>query len=230
MEHRTQTTDPVDLPAGTRETEESPLRCYLAALAECGDGAQILSHIRYYLYKAGLAGECELALEVFHETVVAALASEKSYDPSRSAKAWLLGIAAHIVQRRRARYFRQKKHEMQASDLANPTGLRNGPNSGLNNGLDEEELFDRLFVLTHAGPEQEVLARLEVEELLAPLSAEDRQVIVLNLLYEMNGQEVAQALEITPVASRVRFHRALKRLRASGMAQAPSREEMLTHG
>jgi RNA polymerase sigma factor (sigma-70 family) len=240
MEHRREATKLIDLPSGSSAPVEyhagasgvnsnshsdmsgmnkiSPLRRELAALAEGDGAAQMLHHIRFYLYKAGLGGDRELALELFHESVAAALASEQSYDANRSAKAWLLGIAAHMVQRRRALYFRQKKHETQASDLASAHQL--------DGEMDEEQLFDYLLTLgqagpTHADPETSVLGRVAVDELLAPLSDEDRQVITYNLLYEMNGQEIAQVLETSPVAARVRFHRALKRLRACWPAHTP---------
>jgi len=222
--------------------ETSPLRHALAALAEGDEGAQMLNTIRFYLYRAGLAGERELALEIFHETVATALAAEHRYDPTRSARAWLLGIAAHIIQRRRSHDFRQSKNEMQASDLAiSYSGSSFGSyERGGEGGRDEEQLFERLLRLAQAGssasdlaladPEQALLARVAVDELLAPLSDDDRRVIAFNLLYEMNGEEVAQALDTSPVAARVRFHRALKRLRAGWMARASHQEETQSDG
>src|SRR4051812_35877418 len=115
MEHRTETTKAVDPPSSAAP---GPLRRYLTALAGSDEAAQILNHIRFYLYRAGLPGERELAQEIFQEMVATALAAEQRYDPNRSAKAWLLGIAIHLIQRRRAHDFRRIKNEMQASDLA----------------------------------------------------------------------------------------------------------------
>jgi RNA polymerase sigma-70 factor (ECF subfamily) len=220
MQQRFEAANPIDLQTAV----ETPLRHYLASLDQSGEGLQLLNHIRFFVRKAGLEGELsarELAMEVFHEAVVEALRNEKRFDAERSPKLWLLGIAANVVKRRREKLFRQRKHETVAADLARPSAAAGH--------LTEEQLFDRLAALQRPGPEREVLGAMGVEQLLSQLSADDRRIIELNILHEMNGNEVAQALGISPGNARVRLHRALSRLRPIWLEQEAGGEDMYPH-
>jgi RNA polymerase sigma factor (sigma-70 family) len=190
--------------------DESPLRAYLAALEGNGEGLQILNSIRLYVHKANLAGEQsahEIALEIMQEMVMEALRSEPNFDRTASPKPWLLGIAVNLVKRRREKLFRRRQRETLAADLAQP------------NEVTEEELFDRLAAQVRPGPEQEVLAAMDLNEMLAQLSPAERNLIQSYLHHDMNGAEVAHALGISAGNARVRFHRVLTKLRAIGQAQ-----------
>jgi RNA polymerase sigma-70 factor (ECF subfamily) len=174
-------------------------------LEEKGEGQQLLSHIRLFVYKAKLAGEQsthEIALEIMQEMVIEALASEANFNPTDSPKPWLLGIATNLIKRRREKLFRRRQRELLAADLAKP------------DEITEEELFDRLAARVRPGPEQAVLTAIDLDELLAQLSPAERNLIQSYLYHDMNGAEVARALAISPGNARVRFHRALTKLRA----------------
>lgn len=64
-----------------------------------------------------------------------------------------------------------------------------------------------------AGPAGDPERRALLEAGLGCLSAEDREVISLVRFQDLPYDEVAAVLDCTPTAARVRFHRALKRLR-----------------
>lgn len=184
--------------------DESPLRAYLAALEEKSEGQQLLSSIRLYVHNAKLAGEQsthEIALEIMQEMVMEALRSEPNFDRTASPKPWLLGIAINLIKRRREKLFRRRQRETLAADLAKP------------DEVTEEELFDRLAAQVRPGPEQEVLAAMDLSEALSQLPPADRNLIQSYLHHDMNGAEVARALGISPGNARVRFHRALTKLR-----------------
>lgn len=200
--------------------EDTPLRRYFATFDQNGDGQQLLRHIRLYVHNANLAGEQsahEIALEIMQELVVEALRSEHNFDSTRKPKPWLLGIAANLIKRRREMLFRQRKRETPVTDLTTV------------DGLTEEQLFDRIAFQAQFGPEQEVLAGLGVEELLAQLPSNERYIIEQNVLHEMSAVEVAHALDITPGNARVRLHRVLKKLRAILLEQIADRQEKQSH-
>jgi RNA polymerase sigma-70 factor (ECF subfamily) len=209
--------------AAGNEADDTPLRRYLATLEQGDEGARLLRHIRVYLHKAGLGNALpgrDSTLEVLQEAVMEALAAEKRFDPERSPKAWLLGIVVNVVLRHREKLFRQNKHERVASDLTS---------SDDPNHFGEEELFARLMTLHQGGPEQEVLGTMNVDDLLAQLSPADRRIIELNVLHEMNGREIAQKLGISESNARVRFHRALKKLKTIWLEREAGREEKQNH-
>jgi RNA polymerase sigma factor (sigma-70 family) len=220
---------------------ETPLRRYLAALDQGGEGQQLLRHIHLYVVKANLAGEQsthEIALEIMQELVVEALRAEGNFDGTRSPRPWLLGIAVNLIKRRREKLFRQRETLASDLDLAVPgriTGIVTGRTSGKVSGeltgeITEEQLFDRLAGQIRSGPEQEVLAEIGIDELLSPLAPAERRIIELSVLHDLNGAEIARELGITPGNVRVRCHRVLAKLRTLWLAQETGREEKQSHG
>lgn len=195
---------------------ESPLRRYLAALGQGDEGRQLLHHIRLYVYRAKLEGEQstrEIALEVMQEVVVEALRSEANFDAARSPMPWLLGIAVNLIKRRREKLFRRRRHETSVVDLAAA------------GGVTEEQLFDRLAAHAKPGPEEGVLAAIDVADLMAHLAPAERRLIECYLLNDMNSVEVGQELGITPGNARVRFHRLLIKLRTLWPVQTADRPQ-----
>jgi RNA polymerase sigma-70 factor (ECF subfamily) len=85
--------------------------------------------------------------------------------------------------------------------------------------IGEDELFDRLAALDVADLTQDLETNEEVSAMLALVSDDDRRVLRLAVLYDLNGEELAQALGVTSGAARVRLHRALNRLRQAWQAQ-----------
>src|SRR5579883_3504170 len=167
----------------------------------------LLGIIRSYVARTGPATGEELhnaALEVLHETTLEALAHSDVFPTIRQPRAWFLGIAANVIKRRRTSLFKQSQRELSLSGSL----LATEPGS-------ESVFFDQLSGLTHPSPEQEVETRAQVAELLALASPEDRRILRLAFLQDLDTSNLALALNVSPASARVRLHRALNRLRAA---------------
>jgi RNA polymerase sigma factor (sigma-70 family) len=183
--------------------------------------ARLRHTLRLYVLRAGLAQGAALdaaADDLLHDVVVEALTHAERFRPEGRPEAWLLGIAANLIRRRQADLARRERREPLAADLAGPSS----------DGLpDEGDLFDRLAALaqeiTIAGPEDALASDQAAADLLAHVSGEDRRVLELAILHELDGERLGAALGITPGAARVRLHRALNRLRARLSAPAEGR-------
>ncbi len=189
-----------------RAARDDRLRAFIET-----EAGRLRPTLRLYVLRAGLAGPSEagaVADDLLNEVVAEALAHAERFRPAGQPEAWLLGIAANLVRRRQADLARRERREPLAADLAGP-----------DDGPDEDDPFERLAGLaldsTQAGPEQVLEARQATAELLALVSEDDRRVLELAVLHELNGDQLAAALGTSPGAARVRLHRALGRLRAA---------------
>jgi len=185
-----------------RAARDDRLRAFIET-----EAGRLRPTLRLYVLRAGLAGPSEAdaaAADLLNEVVAEALAHAERFRPAGEPEAWLLGIAANLVRRRQADLARRERREPLAADLAGP---------------DEDDPFERLADLaldsTLAGPEQALESRQAAAELLALVSEDDRRVLELAVLHELNGDRLAGALGTSPGAARVRLHRALGRLRAA---------------
>lgn len=144
-----------------------------------------------------------IAAELLSELTIEALAHAERFDPSRQPMAWLLGIAANLVKRRQAEMARHNRREPLARDLANDH----------TDALSDEDVFDWLATLNreYHDPDCEELEQMWV--MLDSLRPDDRKVLELAFLNDLNGEALAKELGIRPGAARVRLHRALLRLR-----------------
>lgn len=168
----------------------------------------LLGTLRVYARRAGLAqGQAidTVASDLLGEVTMQALASAERFRPGARPMPWLLGIAANLVKRRQVARAKQATREPLVADLTGRGG----------EGLSEAELFDRLGAIAADNPGQAVEADEAVAEILDRVSPDDARVIRLAVVYDLNGEELARALDITPGAARVRLHRALNRLRAA---------------
>ena len=139
-----------------------------------------------------------------------ALSHANRFDPSRPSKAWLLGIAANLVKRRQAARAKQFRRGNLARDF--------GQVQQDQDLLSDDEVFDRLAELNLLSqridtPERVAIENEDTNRLLAPLSEQDREIIDMALLRDLNTEELAQDLNTTPGAARVRLTRALNKLR-----------------
>lgn len=182
-----------------------------AFLAE--ESAALLTSLRLYVQRMGLARGAAVqatAQEVLQEVAVEALDHAARFDPERQPLAWLLGIALNVIRRRKAEWMRHAQHEISPARLSQT----------LAEPLSESELFDRLLPNGDAGPEAQVEAGEQAAALLALVSEDDREILRLAFLYDFEREAIAQQLGISPVAARVRLHRALSRLRSAWREQA----------
>lgn len=181
----------------------------------------LLGIIRSYVARAGLAkGETlqNIASEVLNEATLEALAHIDVFHTVRQPRAWFLGIAANVIKRRRASLFKQSQRELlfSSSFFAEEAG-------------GESDFFDQLSNLAHPGPEQEVETRTQVAELLALALPEDRRVLRLAFLQDLDTSSLALALNVSPGSARVRLHRALNRLRSTWRARDQQGKERGYH-
>jgi RNA polymerase sigma factor (sigma-70 family) len=168
----------------------------------------LLNSVRIYVQRMGLARGHDVpnvAMEVLQEVVIEALDHAERFDPTRQAMAWLLGIALNIIKRKKVELAKRQQRELSSATLR---ATRTEP-------LSDDELFDQLTAHTAAGPEQELEAQEQATIMLSLVSPEDQQVLRLAFLLEFEREALAKELGITPVAARVRLHRALSRLRSA---------------
>lgn len=166
-----------------------------------------LGIISSYVVHMGLArGDAvgSLALLVWQETAIEALAHVERFARASQPRAWILAVAANVLKRKRSEMARQVRYELSTSELMNSA-----------EDMQESAFFDQIASLTVPGPEQEIEVQEQVHEMLSLVSTEDRHVLRLALLHDLDGQMLAQALGVLPSTARSRLHRALARLRTA---------------
>lgn len=177
-----------------------------------------LDVINSYVARMGLAqGEAarSIAMTVLHETVIETLTHLERFARASQPRAWFLAAAANVLKRKRHEMSRLSRHELSASELMAST-----------EDMGESGFFEQIANRIVPGPEQEVEASEQVDEMLSLVSAEDQQVLRLAFLYDMDGQMLADALGIQPSTARSRLHRALARLRVAWGKYEQQRKEI----
>ena len=145
-----------------------------------------------------------VTLTVWQETVIEVLTHPGPFARASQPRAWVLAVAANVLKRKRHEMARLSRHEQ-------PLGGQLADDADMQEGA----FFDRFADLVVPGPEQEVEAQEQVHEMLSLVSAEDRHILRLAILYDLDGQVLAHALGVQPSTARSRLHRALARLRAA---------------
>ncbi|MEO5574850.1 MAG: RNA polymerase sigma factor [Gaiellaceae bacterium] len=137
-----------------------------------------------YAYLVYLTRDRSLAEDLAADTFEKALKLWRRFDPSRaSARTWLCQIArTTALDWFRAEERRRRREERAALPERDNDG-------GLSPGLSPE-----------------------LEAALQELSAGEREVIALRVLLELDGEEAARVLGISPTAVSTRLSRALKKL------------------
>jgi RNA polymerase sigma factor (sigma-70 family) len=137
----------------------------------------------------------DVAAEVLHEAVQEALKHAFAFDPSRSASAWIRGIAAKLLSARRRAESRDRR--------CVPAAVLGGDAWAA--------ALDQLHTESDDGV---VAGRLDLEQALGRLAPDARRVLELRYYQGLDGDELAGALGgLTPGAARVRLCRALQALR-----------------
>jgi RNA polymerase sigma-70 factor (ECF subfamily) len=168
--------------------------------------AEFLGTIRSYVLRMGLAqGRAvpDVALDVFQEVAVEALDHIDRFRLDGQPMAWLLGIAVNVIKRKKVAMAKQYQREVAFGRLA----------LMLQEPCSEDELVDLIAPFTLPDPDQDVEANEQASLILSLVSREDQQVLRLAVLRDFEREALARELGITPVAARVRLHRALNRLR-----------------
>jgi RNA polymerase sigma factor (sigma-70 family) len=138
----------------------------------------------------------ERAEEIFQMAIVEAMKHAKHFDPTRSARSWVRGIAARLLLNRRRGEARGRRC-VPATDLG------------------EGGWATALRQLRGESDDTVVAARLDLAQALSRIPPEDRRVIEVRYYRGLDGEELAGALGVpTPGAARVRVCRAMRALRA----------------
>jgi RNA polymerase sigma-70 factor (ECF subfamily) len=136
-----------------------------------------------YGYLVYLTRDRSLAEDLTADTFEKALRLWRRFDPSRaSARTWLCQIARTTA----LDWFRAEERRQKREERAAAPELVEG---GLSPGLSPE-----------------------LELALRELSAGEREVIALRVLLDLDGEEAARVLGISPTAVSTRLSRALKKL------------------
>jgi RNA polymerase sigma factor (sigma-70 family) len=132
--------------------------------------------------------------DVVAATFLAVLESASRYDPRKGeVRPWLLGIAHNQLGLIRRRDIHQRKLELGAAFVREPS----------------EDVFARL--------EEQIAAVQETPEMqraLEQLSQEQREALLLVSRDELTPKEAAQALRITAATFRVRLYRARRAMQS----------------
>lgn len=178
---------------------------------------QLQGIIRAYILRGGVAyGDAVPAVvhDVFQDAVLEALAHADRLDPSTQPRAWFLSIAINIIKRRKVNQAKRYQREVLMSDLFVSSET-----------AQESDIFEQIAQIMTPGPEQEVEAREQEQELLALVSTSDAQILRLAVVNGVNTELLARELGVRPVAARVRLHRALQRLRVAWQEREKKGEE-----
>lgn len=176
----------------TEEENEGRRRELDRLLLRVGQGdreafARLYSLTRGAVYALALSllGDAHEAQDVAQDTFVRVWESAPSYRSQGSPMAWLLTVARNLARSR----------------------LRQ---SGRQTTLDEEEWN----AIPAAAPEVSPEDRQILQESLARLGAEERQIVLLHAVSGLKHREIAQLLEQPLSTVLSKYHRGLKKLRA----------------
>ena len=144
-----------------------------------------------------------VAREIFHETVATALKIARKFDPNRSARSWLLGIAAKKI----LRWQRQQNQQNQKITPIAELPLARKLKQQNSEGLSEEEILGILYNSSNSSdPEM-------LEYLLSLVNDSYRKILKLAFVDGLDGESLAAALGTTPGAAYTKKHRAIAQLR-----------------
>jgi RNA polymerase sigma factor (sigma-70 family) len=142
----------------------------------------------------------EMASEILHEAVREALKHADRFDPTRSATAWVRGIATKMLLSRR-------RGDARARRCA-PASV-----------LGREAWSAALGQLCTSSADAAVDGRVDLQRALGRISPEARLAIDCRYFQGLDGDELARALGVaTTGAARVRVCRALQALRSQFVA------------
>jgi len=156
-----------------------------------------------------------VAKEILHETVEEALKIAGKFDPNRSARPWLLGIAAKKIQRWQRQQTQQNQRITPIAELPLARKLKQ-QNSEI---LSEEEILGILYKSSNSSdPEM-------LEYLLSLVNDGYREVLKLAFIDGLDGESLAAALGTTTGAAYTKKHRAIAQLRQAYAQSNKSSEE-----
>lgn len=185
----------------------------------------LLGSISLYARRIGLDPETDSrdqALEILQETVLEALDHIDRFQTTRQPLAWLRGISVNVMKRKKVAQAKHTRREISLSLLAYQQ-----PSPG-----SEQDILDRLMPGSSLSdnPERTLESAEEVSTILSLVSPADQEVVRLAVLEDRAHFSLAQHLGISTVTARMRFHRALNRLRSAWTKQQKREEKRGQYG
>lgn len=177
--------------AGDRDESRRALSTLMAAYQGGDEMAferlyeELSGPVRAFLHS--LTRNAARADDLLQETFFHVHRARQTYDPSRSAKAWVYAIAHNVF----LMYCRSEKRRARHEELA------------------QDELPD-----VPVPAEAEAYATKDaIRKALGRLSVDRREAVILHHVQGLNFQEVGTVLGITTMAAKLRSHRAMGELR-----------------
>jgi RNA polymerase sigma factor (sigma-70 family) len=165
-------------------TLDAPRRASAAAPSFAVVAEELLDDV--YGYLLYLTKNWALAEDLTSQTFESAFRRWRRFDPRRGTpRAWLLAIARSTA----LDWFRAEARRLRREERAGAGELRGEQEQALGEGFSPA-----------------------LEEALRALTAGEREVIALRIVLELDGEETARLLGITPTAVSTRLHRALGKL------------------
>lgn len=166
--------------------------------------------------KAGLAESAvdkgDITNEIFQNTAETALRSVQNYKPNHSVHAWFLGIAANKIKefRRRLAYQAKKTQSIENGDNQEFGGDSNSAGDGLDWTAEEQ-----LDAIIYHSSQRDLLNNTShtLDELLSLVNENDREILTLAYVDQMDGVEIAAKYGIREGAAYMRIARAKEHLR-----------------
>ncbi len=156
-----------------------------------------------------------IAKEILHETVETALKKADKFDPNRSPRFWLLGIATKKIQRWQRQQTQQNERMMPIAELPLARKIRQ-QNSEI---ISEEEILGILYESSNSSdPEM-------LEYLLSLVNDSYREVLKFVFVDALDGESLAAALGTTVGTAYTKKSRAIAQLRQAYAQSNKSSEE-----
>ncbi len=157
-----------------------------------------------------------IALEILQETVVLALEHADRFVTTRSPLAWLLGISVNVIKRKKVEQAKRARREVFFVHLARQE-----------NPISEEEILDHILPPSsiESELEQAFESKEKVNEMLSLVSPHDQKVLRLAVIEDLSGKSLAQRLDTSVEAARMRLSRAIFRLRSALLKQQKTEQE-----
>jgi RNA polymerase sigma factor (sigma-70 family) len=160
-----------------------------------------------------LAEDVEHAADIlFNEAYIAAAASIHSLDPiTGNFRSWFTRIMLRNLQRKTHRLIKKRDNNFVETPLSQCLD-EHPPNVD----TSAKDPLDLLIPLLWNEQEEQIVNCIEVEQLLASLSPQDREIIELRYYQRYSIPEIAQMLHwSTTNAAALKIHRILLRLRST---------------
>ncbi len=175
------------------------------------NAAPLLNTLRLYLKRAQIIRPNDLqeaAKELLNEVLVEALQHANRFDLLRSPMAWLLGIAANLIRRKKDAAIKRQQREVLFCETYREA----------NSDASDEEIWAGLARLALVNPLREIEGDDEARRMLSLVSETDRRILQCCIIEQMDYEAAAVEFDCKAGTVRVRLHRAIKRLREAVIA------------